>query len=283
MAPEPCLSAAGPDRPMFQAALARLRERIAPRIRLDPEPGPYVGSRPCVTCHSDESRELRGTRHARTFHRGSDFSDSAAPRPAAARPRRSQGHAHLRAGRQDQIKVRSEIDDRVYRIVVEYAFGTPRTVPDDDRPRRGQRTTGPCGSRTSMSRRSRAGDDRGRRRPDSRLVENRPRPARSTCVTVSSAACTATSRTLAISATRRQAGRARKRPTRHRLRACHGPGGNHISGDQGSNCRRSRDRQRRPARRRRRASPVSPSAISSVQPTEIKSRRRTRAMSARPA
>lgn len=92
--------------------------------RLMPEPGPYVGSAACVPCHRDESRHHEATRHMRTFFRGDGLlglplTDQPIPDPDDPNVR----HRIVREG--DRIEATSEIGDRVSRMVVEYAFGTP--------------------------------------------------------------------------------------------------------------------------------------------------------------
>jgi hypothetical protein len=92
--------------------------------RLMPEPGPYVGSATCAPCHREESRSYDGTRHTRTFFRGAGL--LALPltdRPVSDPDDPKILHSIVREG--ERIVASSQFGDRVSRMVVEYAFGTP--------------------------------------------------------------------------------------------------------------------------------------------------------------
>jgi tetratricopeptide (TPR) repeat protein len=92
--------------------------------RLMPEPGPYVGSSACVPCHREESRHYDGTRHTRTFFRGEGL--LALPLPDRPVPDPDDPRVFHSVRRQDdRIEASSQVGDRVSRMVVEYAFGTP--------------------------------------------------------------------------------------------------------------------------------------------------------------
>jgi tetratricopeptide (TPR) repeat protein len=93
--------------------------------RLDPEPGPYVGSAACAPCHREESQAHDVTRHARTFYRGAGLLDL--PRPGKPVPDPDDPrvtHDIERTG--NRIESSSRIDGQVTRMIVEYAFGTPQ-------------------------------------------------------------------------------------------------------------------------------------------------------------
>ncbi len=90
-----------------------------------PEPGPYVGSAACLPCHPDESRKYDATRHTRSFYHGKGLAGLPVPdRPVPDPDDPKVTHTIERRG--DEIEARSKIDDRVTRMVVEYAFGTPQ-------------------------------------------------------------------------------------------------------------------------------------------------------------
>ena len=90
---------------------------------LDPEPSPYVGGARCVSCHREVSRSHDLSRHARTFHHGRDLLDLPFPdRPLADPGDAKITHAFKREN--DKIKVETRAGDKVYQLIVEYAFGT---------------------------------------------------------------------------------------------------------------------------------------------------------------
>ncbi len=92
--------------------------------RLTPEPGPYVGSSACAPCHRDESRAYDGTRHTRSFYHGDDLlglpmTDRPVPDPDDPEV------LHTVAREAGRVVASSRSGDRISRMVVEYAFGTP--------------------------------------------------------------------------------------------------------------------------------------------------------------
>jgi len=106
----------------FKAELARSGTYRASNP-LVPEPGRYSGAAKCGACHSEISRAHAATRHSRTFHHGGEL--LLLPRPTAplADPDDSKvTHTFVQEG--TKLKVRSNIDTRIYEIVVDYAFGT---------------------------------------------------------------------------------------------------------------------------------------------------------------
>ncbi len=90
---------------------------------LAPEPSPYVGASQCTECHRDEEREYRLTRHFRTFHHGADLLKL--PIPAHPLPDPDDPEIiHTFERDADKIQLKTRTGDRVYKMVVEYAFGT---------------------------------------------------------------------------------------------------------------------------------------------------------------
>ncbi len=218
--------------------------------RLMPEPGPYIGSAACVPCHPRTraaSTTPPGIRDRSITGRdslGLPVPDRPVPDPD------DPGVMHTIERKGGEIEARSQIDDRVTRMVVEYAFGTPQhyltmIARDEDKD-----LSRPCASRIITRRPDRAGG----RRPATSAIRTRRRTGAasgSTCATASSAAFIATSRAPATSATRRPAGGPGPEAADRGIgcERCHGPGGNHIKaidersrGRQG--LRRLRDHQR---------------------------------------
>jgi tetratricopeptide (TPR) repeat protein len=90
---------------------------------LEPEPSPYTGQAKCTPCHTDIGRTHAETRHARTFHHGNAL--LALPRPPGPlkdpdNPKVT--HTLLQQGK--VLKAETRIDDRVFQMIVDYAFGT---------------------------------------------------------------------------------------------------------------------------------------------------------------
>jgi tetratricopeptide (TPR) repeat protein len=87
------------------------------------EPSPYVGAARCAACHPKESRAHGRTRHARTFHYGPGLLELPFPDRPLADPELAKV-THTFARDAGQIHVKTRASDRVYDLVVEYAFGT---------------------------------------------------------------------------------------------------------------------------------------------------------------
>jgi tetratricopeptide (TPR) repeat protein len=89
---------------------------------LVPEPSPYVGGASCVSCHREVSRNHEKSRHARTFHHGRGLLDLPFPdRPLADPDDPKVAHNFKRE--KDKISVETRTGDKVYQVIVEYAFG----------------------------------------------------------------------------------------------------------------------------------------------------------------
>jgi cytochrome c554/c'-like protein len=87
-----------------------------------PEPSPFVGAASCVSCHREESRTHEKSRHARTFHHGRDLLALPFPdRPLLDPDDPKVTHTFKRD--KDSIKVETRAGDKVYQLIVEYAFG----------------------------------------------------------------------------------------------------------------------------------------------------------------
>jgi tetratricopeptide (TPR) repeat protein len=87
-----------------------------------PEPSPYVGGATCVACHREESRNHEKSRHARTFHHGRRLLDLPFPDRPLADPDDPKVTHNFRRD-QDRITVDTRAGDKVYQVIVEYAFG----------------------------------------------------------------------------------------------------------------------------------------------------------------
>ncbi len=108
--------------PDAASALARSGSYRAEN-RLMPEPAPYIGSSACGPCHRPEERAYQGTRHTRSFYHGSGLLELPMPgRPLADPVDPKVTHTIERKDR--KIEVQTRVADRVFRMVVEYAFGT---------------------------------------------------------------------------------------------------------------------------------------------------------------
>jgi tetratricopeptide (TPR) repeat protein len=91
--------------------------------RLMPEPSPYVGSAACARCHAEISRTYDGTRHTRSFHHDRGLLELPLPDRSLTDPDDPKV-SHTIERRDGQIEVRTQVGDRVFRMVVAYAFGT---------------------------------------------------------------------------------------------------------------------------------------------------------------
>jgi tetratricopeptide (TPR) repeat protein len=90
---------------------------------LIPEPSPYVGGARCVPCHREQSLTHEKSRHARTFHHGRGLLDLPIPdRPLADPDDPEVKHEFKRD--KDKINVETHASDKVFKVIVDYAFGT---------------------------------------------------------------------------------------------------------------------------------------------------------------
>ena len=195
-----------------------------------------------MTCHREESRAHEKSRHARTFHHGKGLLDLPVPgRPLADPDDPKVTHAFKREN--DKIKVETHAGDKIYQLIVEYAFGTSdRYVTmigrDDERTYRALRLSSyHAADGVGMG-------THGRRRADSNSGENiRGEPIHVRDGVVRCLYCHVTfyrdfrdppPEPVGPEAADRGIGCER----------CHGPGGNHVQGDQ-RQLRGHRDRERR--------------------------------------
>ena len=194
-----------PPTPWHVPALYRAENRLMP------EPSPYVGSAACASCHGPENRTYRATRHTRSFHHGPACSTCPCPTGPLADPDDPKV-THTIARKDQKIEVHTRAADRVFQMVVAYAFGTSERYVtmigrDEEKDYRALRL-----SHYQTRRRLRLGPDLGRRRP--LRISRTSAGRKSTSATGSSGACTATRPGLATSATRRRKeGRVRRPPT----------------------------------------------------------------------
>jgi tetratricopeptide (TPR) repeat protein len=105
---------------------------------LEHEPGPYVGSARCASCHREASRAVLSSRHSTTFALAREAVKLPLPPGPLADPGDSSVvHSFRRAA--DGIHVESRVGDRVFRAVARYVFGSPdyytTLVGPDDRGR----------------------------------------------------------------------------------------------------------------------------------------------------
>jgi len=89
-----------------------------------PDPSPFVGSDRCESCHSEISKSYRESRHARSFYRDGSLLKLPQPDRALVDPDDPKvTHTVEREG--DRLRVLSKVDDKVFKLVVDFAFGTP--------------------------------------------------------------------------------------------------------------------------------------------------------------
>jgi len=89
---------------------------------LMPEPSPYVGAARCASCHPKESRAHEHARHARTFHHGPGLLELPFPEHPLADPDDPKV-THTFDHDRGRIRVKTKAGDRVFDMIVEYAFG----------------------------------------------------------------------------------------------------------------------------------------------------------------
>jgi hypothetical protein len=90
---------------------------------LESEPGPYVGEARCAECHQDIDDTARRSRHARSLYRGAQLDELPLPDQPLPDPSNLKiTHAIIREG--DRIQAETRTEGRLYRAVIDYAFGT---------------------------------------------------------------------------------------------------------------------------------------------------------------
>ena len=90
---------------------------------LEPEPSPFVGEARCNECHQPIFQEQHRSRHARTFPRGEQLRAIPFPQQPVADPGNPKV-THTFQKSQNQIKVDTNVDGRVFQTIVDYAFGS---------------------------------------------------------------------------------------------------------------------------------------------------------------
>ncbi len=90
---------------------------------LEPEPAPYVGEARCAGCHSEVQHAVLASRHAKTFQSGRELADLPLPDHPPVDPDNPQ--VRHRIHRVDgQVRVETQVADKVLRAVVDYALGS---------------------------------------------------------------------------------------------------------------------------------------------------------------
>ena len=105
---------------------------------LEFEPAPFVGEARCAECHRPEYEAVLASRHATTFATARDLSYLTLPKAPVTDPGDPQvAHQFRRDG--DGLSIETRTRDRVFRAVVDYAFGSrdhfTTFVATDDRNR----------------------------------------------------------------------------------------------------------------------------------------------------
>jgi tetratricopeptide (TPR) repeat protein len=90
---------------------------------LEFEPARYVGAARCAACHRPQFEAVVASRHAATFARARDLGSLSLPKE----PLRDPGNPHVThrfQSKDDALVVETRADQKVWRAVVEYAFGS---------------------------------------------------------------------------------------------------------------------------------------------------------------
>jgi hypothetical protein len=88
------------------------------------EPAPYVGAERCAACHRRQADALLGSRHATSFARPPELARLPLPDEPLADPG-NPGVAHRFRRADGSILVETRAGQKVWRAVVDYAFGSP--------------------------------------------------------------------------------------------------------------------------------------------------------------
>jgi tetratricopeptide (TPR) repeat protein len=87
------------------------------------EPAPFVGSARCAQCHFEKYQRQRISRHARTFHRTAELTGLSIITPSVSDPM-VPGVVHSLKTDRGELVQETQVEDRVFRAVVNYAFGS---------------------------------------------------------------------------------------------------------------------------------------------------------------
>ena len=87
------------------------------------EPAPFVGSARCAHCHFEKYQLQRVSRHATTFHRPVALTGLSLTSPSIPDPVEANVSHNLRMN-DGRLVQETHVDDRVFRAVVDYAFGS---------------------------------------------------------------------------------------------------------------------------------------------------------------
>ncbi|MDR3632202.1 MAG: tetratricopeptide repeat protein [Isosphaeraceae bacterium] len=90
---------------------------------LEPEPAPFVGAARCGDCHRARHQDQQRSLHAQTFWRVTDLPETLLPGREVADPQDPRWKYSI-TRREQQVAFESRHEDRIYRSLVEYAFGS---------------------------------------------------------------------------------------------------------------------------------------------------------------
>jgi tetratricopeptide (TPR) repeat protein len=91
---------------------------------LDLEPAPYLGEDRCAECHREIARAYHGSRSTTTLVRG----EGLLRLPYPDKPLPDPEHAHVRhrfERKEGKVRVETEVEGKILKAVVDYAFGSP--------------------------------------------------------------------------------------------------------------------------------------------------------------
>jgi tetratricopeptide (TPR) repeat protein len=108
--------------PEAQAALARSGSYRSDNPLRD-EPSPYVGEARCQSCHAAIFQKSLNSRHTQTYYRGPQLQGLPRPSRPLADPT-DPNVTHAIQGENGSLWEETRVRGKVYRAVIEYAFGT---------------------------------------------------------------------------------------------------------------------------------------------------------------